>query len=83
MFVEFGPKEMLHSFEPVGSHHPMMMGHYYGSYTTTACFVKKTFQSASHMLPITINICLKEGITCSVQGKSDGRLGSANVPITT
>ena len=83
MFVGFGCKEMRHSFAPVGSSHPAMMGSCRGLYTTACCFVITTLQSASNMLPIPNKVCLKKGIACPVQGKSDGRLGSANMPMPT
>ena len=43
--------------------------------------MKTDLQSSSHMLPILIKVCLKEGITCPVRGKLDRRLGSSNVPV--
>ena len=83
MFVGSGRKGMIHIFEPVGSRHPVIMGSCCVLYTKMTCFVKTPLQPESHMLPIPIKLCLKEGITCPVQGKSDGRLGSANFPVPT
>ena len=79
--VGSGRKEICHRFEPVGSRHPELAAYVMLTHITMSCLVKTTLQSASHMLPIPIKVCLKEGITCPLQGKSDGIFGSYNVPV--
>ena len=74
---------MFHSFEPVGSHHPVMMDGCCRLYTPTSYLVKMFLQSASYILTIPIKVCLKEGMECPVQGKSYGRLGISKVPVPT
>ena len=85
MGIFVGPrrKEMCHSFAPVVSCHPVMMGRCCGSYITTVCFVEKKCNQHYIILPIPIKVCFKEVITCPVQGKLDRRLGSANVTVPT
>ena len=44
--------------------------------------MKTTLHSVSQMLPITISVCLNDGITCLAHGKSAGRWGNTNVSVT-
>ena len=81
MFGGNGINAMRHIFAQFGSRHPVMRGCCCGLQTTTYCFVKTTLQSASHMLPIPINVCLNNVIMCPVRGKSAGRWGKTNVPV--
>ena len=43
--------------------------------------MKKKLQSESQIMPSSINLCLSDGITCMVRGKSDGRWGKPDIPV--
>ena len=73
----------LQSLAPESSLQPVSMGLPCWLYTVTSCLEKVTVQSASQMGPRPTSVCLKDGMTCPVVGKSLACCGIGRLAVAT
>ena len=79
--VSSGWRAILQRRGPDCSRQPVSTGLPCGSLTTTAVLVNVTIQSASHIGPTPIKVCLHPGRICPVTGKLAGSLGRLSLPV--